>query len=427
MPARPRGRGRGRGHGQGRLTRTSTTSQVGQKRAAMPAPTLAQANKVGEQAAKRARSLVAQGSIPIVVQRPPKGMVFELRPARSSDRRSAFEGIVEAGVDAEDDADDDAAQEEETESTLAPSLDAGGHPAPRAGVSTTGLQGTADAAAAAAVAAVAAAAATAAAGRLAHPGMIQGEYIPTSPIARDILVADHVPQALRLKIWQGAYVDFALLLPGSIPGRIEGEVSIMPPVDDASEEVVWKRTRVTRHIDTILKWNEAWAAFSVLYLMANPGSAAELIQYGSFIAFNTYDKSFANAYDYDVAYRHFRIKDPLSSWAEIHQGLFSKYIMRACSLPTAPSYAKNAVSNKFGGPKAKQVNPFPCFDYNGAGCNRAPGVCKYTHKCTKCQKPGHPAPKCYGGGAGAKKKASGRSQYPSQPVLPPLAAHQVSK
>ena len=364
------------------------TPQVGKK---LPP---AMAKKACDNAIKRARTLQSAGVMPLVLEAPPKGFQYSLQPVPVEPAETTAR--VDADLEEGELSSDDELMVGEAASASLP---------PLAAHNITVVNKTRPSTAA-------------------HPGALPGEDDSfLSLIPKYVRTADHVVDAVRQKIWQDMYVDFASLLPGVHHSSDQRELVASPSASDP-DLVEWRRTKPTRQVDSLVKWNQCWAAFSVLHLVVYPERAAQLIQYGAFISHNSYDRSFPHAYDYDVAYRQGRSKDPDPNWAVVDPCLFTAYIMR--STPSGvTSDASVGSSGKALSAKASKTFqdspklPYPCKLYNTAkGCFRK--YCKFTHKCSNCETKGHTQQAC-------KSKTADASQQPGKAVLAPSAAYKLSK
>ena len=200
-----------------------------------------------------------------------------------------------------------------------------------------------------------------------------------------LVVGGHVDEALRVKIVNFEYIDFArLLLKDKIlkseDNRLElvfkNGATYFTPVFD----------RETSAITNFNRWEQAFRIFSNVLTQAHPHKAGELIQYNHIIYTAALTFQWDNVYFYDREFRMHISNFPHRSWAVILQQAWSMCL-------------KDRVKTNQGGSgmpaSGKTKINEPCHRYNKGKCTYGLS-CRYQHRCSvpKCGKYSHGAHIC---------------------------------
>ena len=205
-----------------------------------------------------------------------------------------------------------------------------------------------------------------------------------------LIVGNHIDEALKRKIGNGEYVDFAKLMPKDRVGvdddnRMEmvnrGGMSFWVPVSE----------REVTSISNFIKWEQAFRVYMNIYTFFHLTRAGELIQYNHIIHTAAQSFSWENVYRYDREFRLHMSRHHLHrNWGVILQQAWSM-CLKDKIFHSSPAYnagggrGSHAGQNGGGGsgPRRKL-----CFDFNRGNCTFGK-KCKFDHRCSFCHKYGH--------------------------------------
>ena len=221
-----------------------------------------------------------------------------------------------------------------------------------------------------------------------------------------LTVAAHVNKAIKAKIQNFEYIDFAKLLPRDKIAEEEddrltwvnkGGYPVMVPAVDRE---------LAGGITSIGKWDQAFRVFSDILTTKYPSKINELLQYSHVIATAAQTYTWENVYGYDKAFRIHISEYPERSWGVILQQAWNMRLNdRIRRDGTGPSSS--------GGQRATRKEP--CRRFQRGNCSY--GInCIYDHRCNICNKWGHGAHICRrrsGYNEGENRRSSGGQGYSS--------------
>ena len=203
-----------------------------------------------------------------------------------------------------------------------------------------------------------------------------------------MVIRAHVNSALREKIINFEYVDFAKLIPRQRVEKIEdhrleliyrGGAMFFAPVSD----------RETTSISNFTRWEEAYHIYSNVLTRVYPAKASELIQYNHTIYTVALSSAWENVYQYDKEFRIHISKFPQCSWSIILQQAWSM-----CLKDRVKSCEEGRIE-QYHSPEASDSHKEICKRFNKGKCTYGRG-CKFDHRCAikHCGKFGHGAHIC---------------------------------
>ena len=199
----------------------------------------------------------------------------------------------------------------------------------------------------------------------------------------------HVPEAIRLRIWSGQYVNLALLLKGapeledicsggtvhlSEEGRLESR-----PNNKACKDT----------IPNIDKWTDAFIIFMSIMLVNNVNLAPELLQYMHNIRDCARRQRGYAWRDYDEQFRMRQASKPMP-WDSIHNELWWRCVQVKDDLSVSQVRSVGASSGI-------------CREYNKGFCGFR--NCRFVHSCLSCG--GRHSLRTCGGGSSSSFPAPG--------------------
>jgi len=189
----------------------------------------------------------------------------------------------------------------------------------------------------------------------------------------DIFVSNQIKE----KIWNGQFVDLALLLKGNVQTQSqEQQVQFCL----ATNQFTIKPQSKIKKIENIESWTDAFVNFVIIYIQRHPNKAVELLKYMSIVREASVLNPFQSCYQYDVQFRLRMAYNPSRSWSNI-----DGHLWLTCSLfgtSSSQRLSQSSFSSALGS----------CFDYNFKGECLKP-LCKYAHVCLRCKAP-HPVSNC---------------------------------
>lgn len=179
--------------------------------------------------------------------------------------------------------------------------------------------------------------------------------------------------ALKAKIIEGKYIDFASLLGGESKEKLTLSVG-------KDNELSLKTNSGNLKITSFDQWLKCFLIYSSVYAEAHPEDALGLFKY-CYTVREIFSKYGGNAWLlYDSEFRKLRQGDQAISWGLVHVELELSV--------TAPSRRQTQMPGIQGNFRAFKNNTVPksyCFRFHGSGsCNRG-DKCLFKHTCYKCQ------------------------------------------
>lgn len=227
-------------------------------------------------------------------------------------------------------------------------------------------------------------------------------------------VGGSVPQNIRQKIFNGEYIDLALLLMNPEPDQWNNGGQPVALSVDQEGNIVWKKDVAKSKITSIKAWTDAFLVFTSVFLEAHPTRAQELLKYMTLVRFAASKFGGWGWRSYDQQFRMRQQAHPNRSWAVIEGELWALYVAVPMNraFPTQPFPARGSgsglprsqlprsqfVRRSTTGPYNRpQTQSFLskdriCFPFNKGSCTR--NDCWYSHKCSKCRAEGHGASRC---------------------------------
>ena len=202
----------------------------------------------------------------------------------------------------------------------------------------------------------------------------------------------HVPQAVRERICQGLFVDFALLYndaASAVVAKLHEQQSSNFTVAVEGGNLVLKRLGAQRRrIETFDMWQSAFHVFMSIFISKHPSRCAELLKYAEIIRTASIQFPGLGWKAYDEQFRLRQEANPNRSWGEIDYEL---WLTVAAASVTSP--VMRSTNHSYQSVLKPRTRPGLCFAYNSAtGCTYA--KCRFAHTCQKCMRAGHGAPHC---------------------------------
>ena len=132
-----------------------------------------------------------------------------------------------------------------------------------------------------------------------------------------IILAKHVPLAIRHLIWADNYVDLLLLL--------DKDVSAEQPLQFVTKngKLALVKAPVGNKIDSWGQWNKAFCFFTEIYAIKYPFKCTQLVQYAGLLNNLAGKFPFYQVYNYDKEFRRELEQVPGLQWNKIDQQLWS--------------------------------------------------------------------------------------------------------
>ena len=202
---------------------------------------------------------------------------------------------------------------------------------------------------------------------------LRGEHyqdpIPIPTYAeQDIFVND----GIKNKIWNGEYIDLALLLRPNFCQSATNTSSTLTVVDNQLT-IKQSGTKIKVPINSIQNWTDAFINFIIVFSLQHGDKVVELLIYMTIIRGAAMNNPIHKWLEYDTQFRLRMSKDPSKNWATI-----DGHLWLSCGL--------------FGDLSAVTQYAAPCYEYNFKGVCSRPN-CAYAHTCMKCRVT-HPACTC---------------------------------
>ena len=197
-----------------------------------------------------------------------------------------------------------------------------------------------------------------------------------------LVIGGHVDEALRVRIVNHEYIDFARLLPKDRLSREEDNRMELISKSGSMYFVLVADREVNGSISNFTRWEQAFRVYSNIYTRTYPTRVTELIQYNHLIYTASLSFIWENVYRYDKEFRLHMSNYPQRNWGIILQQVWSVY------LKDRVSYHRSDES----GPKSAKRKEI-CKHFNKGKCTNG-FKCSYDHRCLNCGKFGHSAHIC---------------------------------
>ncbi|KAJ8321693.1 hypothetical protein KUTeg_000164 [Tegillarca granosa] len=191
-------------------------------------------------------------------------------------------------------------------------------------------------------------------------------------------LGDHVPQQMRLKVWDDQYINLYSLLPD------KEENTILDPDNESSPLVILKsgqiglghRSSTLKKVSNIGQWTDAFMIFASIYLQKyqNVQMALDLLKYCSTIRWAASKVPGPAWGQYDEQFRLCRAKKPSKSWARLDLDLWLLFISASTPLNN-PSQKFNLWTKELAGkPKVLIISKsvFITYPVTSSVCNYHP-------------------------------------------------------
>lgn len=198
-------------------------------------------------------------------------------------------------------------------------------------------------------------------------------------------IASHVPIKLKLKIWEGEFIDMSLLLKSAT--ELEDF--------DSQGEVQFKNGRlciVKRKQNSQLsieKWTSAFMIYMSIMFEHNPALAQQMLKYLRDIRIAASRSH--HWYKYDEQFRLRKVSNPAMSWGDIHNEFWLLYVTNQ-STNFMSQQGSDSQFQQYNKPITHGSSPIPkqaefkqtCNTYNrGKFCTFFPR-CRFNHACSHC-------------------------------------------
>ncbi len=227
---------------------------------------------------------------------------------------------------------------------------------------------------------------------LEQPSQDQSGQLPTPFISISHEIDSHVPASIKAKIAKSEYVNLAFLLEGSLDVNREQAFDIKVAGLNAfggneAGNIVLRGPGPRRKIESIETWTDAFLVFTHIFAKTHPSRQNELL---------TYMRSIRRAAKYggigyklyDEKFRLAQADNPARSWATIDSELWLLFV--AGRGPTTPNFRPQTTHQS-----ASRAKTGTCNQFNQTGsCRYGENVCRFYHKCAKCQSSQHGAYAC---------------------------------
>ena len=203
-------------------------------------------------------------------------------------------------------------------------------------------------------------------------------------------VASHIDMAIKQRIKEGQYVNFAKLIPkdkvlteddNRVQYIMKGGGTFFVPASESPSSTA---------ITSVTKWDQAFHVYSDIYCHFNPTQSTELIQYSHVIHTAASSYVWDNVYAYDRDFCLHMAVNVGQTWAIILQQAWS---MRLRDRIRFNDSGRNGQNNSPGNNNSYHLKDH-CKQYNRGRCIFG-SQCRYDHHCSYCGKYGHGPYNCH--------------------------------
>ena len=158
-----------------------------------------------------------------------------------------------------------------------------------------------------------------------------------SQVGIDIPLGIYVPQAMKEKIWEGAYIDLSSLYTDTASTVLaRADSNYVTVVIEGDQLVLRKASAASKKVDTFEKWQSAFHTYMAIYLTKHPTRAAELLKYMDIIRLATTLYPGLGWKRYDEQFRIKQTSDPTRSWGNLDMELW----LTVVALPVQVSHSR---------------------------------------------------------------------------------------
>ena len=168
-----------------------------------------------------------------------------------------------------------------------------------------------------------------------------------------------VPESMKVKIVNGEYVDFALLLEKTDPSQWNLEKQGVALTVNEGRNIFWKSNKPKKVITSINSWTNVFLVFCSVYLEAHPSRVQEMLKYANLIRTAASRFGGWGWRSYDQQFRMRQQAVPNRSWAIVDGELWAFYV----AVPSArdptnrPFQSKGGLSGGFRSQIGNRFNP----------------------------------------------------------------------
>lgn len=220
-------------------------------------------------------------------------------------------------------------------------------------------------------------------------GTLPVTFSSVSLVKKSLPLAYHVNEKFRNSIYSDIYVDFAALLPQSLPAENSFEITAGVKLTTNAQNV--------KSLTNIFQWQNAFDIFMTIYVGKFPNCTLDLIKYANNLRKLSSDYGFQAAKVYDEEFRKLRYVHRLD-WATMHDELWRVAIGQQYNNNGYKNNGRSGLKQKqpFVGRSQQKSDPYPkgfCWRYCQFGkCTIRD--CKHKHVCAKCGGKGHATDTC---------------------------------
>lgn len=222
----------------------------------------------------------------------------------------------------------------------------------------------------------------------------------------------HVSQSLKKRIWVGEYVDLAYLIETN-PVPEDDKSYEFACTSNSTNKLSLTTAKPKAKVDTYTAWNKAFRVLTEIVALCDPSQCLPMVQYAAELNDNIGKFTFPVTYQYDMKFRLKKQLKPNTPWNVIDNHLWAKCFSGANREPIHNNYQMN---NNFRSQRT-------CDDFNFRTCNRQ--KCRFQHKCSKCNRPGHTQRQCHS--YNPSNIVSGSNTATGNPTRPQLPASNANQ
>ena len=202
-------------------------------------------------------------------------------------------------------------------------------------------------------------------------------------------ISAHVKLPLKEKVWNGEYIDLALLVEKQMDNEEEEGFRM---VTDSTGKIMFTPARApqSRKSLGIGAWTSAFHVYMSIYLEKH----ASFSTMQGMLSYMETLRNAAITYGgdgwlmYDKQFRCRIARDPTRQWGRIDGELWLRYML------PQPNKVKAVGAHVTGSQMTGKLFPSNiCWDFNKGACMRS--ACRYPHKCGKCGGLTHGATNCF--------------------------------
>ena len=212
------------------------------------------------------------------------------------------------------------------------------------------------------------------------------------------ILAKHVPDNIKRRIWANKYIDFHYLVESDLTEDVVYQFVASP-----NNAVTLRPAKPKSKLDGWATWNKAFHMFTEIYCMKYPDRSIKLLQYSGRLNNLSEKFPFEQVYAYDKEFRAELEWYPEKPWDQIDTQLWSLTLHGIHTMPHQGNpqqyqFKKQSTQYQQQPGFKNQQNRSPdnqfrnCFDHNRGGCS-CPS-CIFPHVCGRCRSPAHTTQFC---------------------------------